>query len=257
MIIDNYQHSFLHAFQGIRIYTEGAILSPHVDRVPLITSCIINVAQDVDEPWPLEVIDREGNAVNVTMEPGDMVLYESHSLIHARPFPLKGRYFANIFIHFEPTGHPLYHRSGEIEDEIDDDFPPYIIKGSPEDENWRANNPTGWKKPSPSASQESVPEVHLAASSGDIERLEELALSNERILHRKDKNGWQPIHEAARAGHKETIDYLVSKGADINARTHKGTGSTPLNIAKHHYDSDHPLVQLLVSLGALDIGPDL
>ena len=58
---------------GIRVYTEGAILSPHVDRLPLVSSCIVNVAQDVDEPWPLEVIDRQGNAVNVTMEPGDMV----------------------------------------------------------------------------------------------------------------------------------------------------------------------------------------
>jgi prolyl 4-hydroxylase len=35
------------------------------------------------------------------MEPGDMVLYESHSVIHGRPFPMKGRFFANIFIHFE------------------------------------------------------------------------------------------------------------------------------------------------------------
>lgn len=76
---------------GIRVYTEGAILSPHVDRLPLVSSCIVNVAQDVDEPWPLEIFDREGNAVNVTMEPGDMVLYESGSLIHGRPFPLKGR----------------------------------------------------------------------------------------------------------------------------------------------------------------------
>lgn len=29
------------------------------------------------------------------MEPGDMVLYESGSLIHGRPFPLKGRYYAS------------------------------------------------------------------------------------------------------------------------------------------------------------------
>ena len=83
---------------GIRQYTDGAILSPHADRNPLISSCIINVAQDVDEDWPLEVYGRDGLAVNVTMKPGDMVLYESHSLIHGRPFPLKGRYFANIFI---------------------------------------------------------------------------------------------------------------------------------------------------------------
>ncbi len=31
---------------GIRIYREGSILSPHVDRLPLISSCIVNVAQD-------------------------------------------------------------------------------------------------------------------------------------------------------------------------------------------------------------------
>ena len=80
---------------GIRIYTEGAVLAPHVDRLPLVSSCIINVAQDLDEPWPLSVIDRQGNEVNVTMLSGDMVLYESHSLIHSRPFPLKGRYMVS------------------------------------------------------------------------------------------------------------------------------------------------------------------
>lgn len=39
---------------GIRIYEEGAVLMSHVDRLPLVSSAIINVAQDVDEPWPLE-----------------------------------------------------------------------------------------------------------------------------------------------------------------------------------------------------------
>ena len=33
-----------------------------------------------------------------------MVLYESHSVVHGRPFPMKGNYFANVFIHFEPIG---------------------------------------------------------------------------------------------------------------------------------------------------------
>jgi hypothetical protein len=67
---------------GIRSYKRGAVLSPHVDRLPLVSSCIINVAQDVDEEWPLEVYDRHDRAVNVTMIPGDMVLYESGSLMH-------------------------------------------------------------------------------------------------------------------------------------------------------------------------------
>ena len=69
---------------GIRIYKEGSILTPHVDRTPLISSVILNVAQDVDEPWPLEVIGHDGIARNITMEPGDMVLYESHSVIHGK-----------------------------------------------------------------------------------------------------------------------------------------------------------------------------
>jgi prolyl 4-hydroxylase len=45
---------------GIREYTANALLSPHVDRLPLVSSCIVNVAQDLDEPWPLEIYDREG-----------------------------------------------------------------------------------------------------------------------------------------------------------------------------------------------------
>jgi hypothetical protein len=267
---------------GIRVYTEGtsaelllylrysriqishllvsslgAILSPHVDRLPLVSSCIVNVAQDVDEPWPLEIYDREGNAVNVTMEPGDMVLYESGSLIHGRPFPLKGRYFANIFIHFEPTGRHIYHRSDEPDDALSDDFPPYIIRGSPEEQNWRRRNPTGWKMASPSATQVDVPEGHLAAAKGDVDRLAEIAVENARLLHQKDRNGWQPIHEAARSGHEGVISLLVANGVDYNVRTHNGQGSTPLNIAINALSEKHPVSQYLLSLGALDIGPDL
>ena len=92
---------------GIRIYYENSILAPHVDRSPLVTSCIINVDQVVDEPWPLEVYSHDGIAYNVSMEPGDIVLYESHTVLHGRPFPLKGNgsFFANIFVHFEPVDH--------------------------------------------------------------------------------------------------------------------------------------------------------
>lgn len=36
---------------GIRIYYENAVLATHVDRLPLVSSAIINVDQDVDEPW--------------------------------------------------------------------------------------------------------------------------------------------------------------------------------------------------------------
>lgn len=52
---------------GIRVYKEGAVLASHVDRLPLISSAIINVAQDVDEPWGLEVIGHDGVAKNITV----------------------------------------------------------------------------------------------------------------------------------------------------------------------------------------------
>ena len=49
---------------GIRIYKEDAVLSPHIDRLPLVTSAIVNVAQNVDEPWVLELIGHNGGATN-------------------------------------------------------------------------------------------------------------------------------------------------------------------------------------------------
>jgi prolyl 4-hydroxylase len=66
---------------GLRIYERDAVLAPHVDRMPLIISAILNVAQEVEEAWPLEVIGHDGVAVNVTMKPGEMILYESASVV--------------------------------------------------------------------------------------------------------------------------------------------------------------------------------
>jgi prolyl 4-hydroxylase len=243
---------------GIRIYTEGAVLSPHVDRLPLVSSCIVNVAQDLDEPWPLEVIDRHGNAVNVTMEPGDMVLYESASLIHGRPYPLKGRFFANIFIHFEPTGKRL--GENEYMKSPDGGFlPPYLVPDSPWVERWIEENPNGWRRPTPSLLTKKQPgseeDPNEAAANGDIELLKKIAAKNHFTLRRKDANGWQSIHEAARAGHKDIVELLIKYGVDKNVRTGDGDGSSPLNVAldEHNYESE--IVQYLLSIDAEDIDP--
>ena len=39
-------------------------------------SAIINVAQDVDVPWPLDILDHDHKAHKLIIEPGDMILYE-------------------------------------------------------------------------------------------------------------------------------------------------------------------------------------
>lgn len=242
---------------GIRIYTEGALLSPHVDRLPLVSSCIINVAQDVDEPWPLEVIDRRGMAVNVTMNPGDMVLYESGSLIHARPFPLKGRYMANIFIHFEPTGRPLGDKTNAYLDTLPEFLPPYILPDTPWAKKWSRENPGGWRRPAPSGPKtqtDTTRETHVAAALNDLDRLAELAKKKPKLLSKPDQNGWHPLHESARSGHKEAAELLIQHGADKNARTGRyNDGQSVLNLALEHHTEESPIVQYLRSIGAEDI----
>lgn len=90
---------------GIRYYIKQAVVAPHVDKAPLVVSAIFNVGQEVEEPWPLELIGHDGMAYNLTLEPGDMVLYEGHSVIHGRPFQLNGTFVADVYFHFEPHGY--------------------------------------------------------------------------------------------------------------------------------------------------------
>jgi Ankyrin repeats (3 copies) len=78
-------------------------------RVPLVISAIINVAQQVKEDWILELIGHDGVAVNITLRPGEMILYEGHSIIHGRPYPLNGHYNADCLFHFEPIGYSNKH----------------------------------------------------------------------------------------------------------------------------------------------------
>ena len=65
-----------------------------------IVSAILNIDQQVDEPWPLQIEDHAGEEHEVYLQPGEMALYESAILRHGRVKPLKGDYFSNLFVHF-------------------------------------------------------------------------------------------------------------------------------------------------------------
>jgi prolyl 4-hydroxylase len=179
-----------------------------------------------------------------------MVLYESGSLIHGRPFPLKGRFYANIFIHFEPTGRPKNFDNYDYVEDMDDFFPPYLLPNSPWSDDWKRRNPTGWHQASPSAAHVDTLPAFAAAANNDVESLAEIAKLDARSLVAKDRNGWTPIAEAARAGHKEALQFLVEQGVPINIRTHKGEGVTPLAIAINAHSSDHEAVHYLKEVGA-------
>jgi ankyrin repeat protein len=63
--------------------------------------------------------------------------------------------------------------------------------------------------------------------------------------------GWKPIHEAARQGHLDILQYLVDNGADIHAVSKVNRGYAPLSVAQDYLGDDHPVTKLLVSLGAV------
>jgi prolyl 4-hydroxylase len=239
---------------GIRIYTEGSVLNTHVDRLPLVSSAIVNVDQDVDEPWPLEVIGHDGKAHNVTLLPGEMALYESHSILHGRPFPLKGKYMANVFVHFEAVG-PL----GGEQEPSDSDLPPYIIPGSPEEAFWRSENPEGYQRSgTPQKTFRTGSTVaHMAAQTGDYDALSRILEAKVQLVHAEDENGWTPLHEGARGGHYDVVKILYDNGARINQRSNKGRGGTALFYAKEKHGEDHPVVKFLVDVGGLYIEPEL
>ena len=86
---------------GIREYHRGSVLNVHRDRLDThVASAIINVAQEVDNDWPLYIEDNHYRGHEVYLQPGEMVLYEGCRLAHGRPSAFCGERFANVFVHF-------------------------------------------------------------------------------------------------------------------------------------------------------------
>jgi len=295
---------------GIRVYRPEAILATHVDRLPLVSSAIIQVAQDLDEPWPVEVYSHDGKAYNVTMLPGDMVLYESHTVLHGRPFALKGRFYANIFVHFKPVDHDSINEEelvsrrnkNSLTAAMGDGLKKLFNRGQPEkkiggheqsnhDEAEIRRHKERLQAEAEGADAEEVAEaaaaeeaamesaveaaeddihlsaedkrdgrtaLHIAAARGDLKAAQRIlkvviegAMSESDILHARDANQWQAIHEAARGGHLEVLQYLVDMGADVGARTKNG-GSV-LYWARRNLDFNHAVIRYLVDMGAPDL----
>jgi prolyl 4-hydroxylase len=175
---------------------------------------------------------------------GDMVLYESHSILHGRPFPLKGRFFANVFVHFEPRG-PL---NGP--DEINGDLPPYVIPNSLEEPIWRNSNPNGHIIMDSRQFATGSTDAHMRASEGDVKELRWILDNQEDIVNVRDVNGWTPLHEAIRTGIYEPIELLLDRGAEVNARVGaNGEGVTALSLAIDNHGEESAIAQLLRERG--------
>ncbi|KAL3793027.1 hypothetical protein HJC23_003035 [Cyclotella cryptica] len=131
-------------------------------------------------------------------------------------------------------------------------MPIYILRGSPEGNKWMQEH--GVVVESPAAAP--LDEVAHAASVGDMDILSYYATANKDLLHKEDVNGWKPIHEAARGGHQNAIELLIKYGARVNDRAGR-YGPSVLSLVVQNHGRDHPLVNYLTNLGALEIGEEL
>ncbi len=92
-----------------------------------------------------------------------------------------------------------------------------------------------------------VSEFHLAAYLGDIEKLRKCLQDGIDINSQDDYcYGWTALCAAANSGKKEIVEFLISKGANVDAKG--GIGGTPLYYAASHNYED--IVDLLLAKGA-------
>ena len=102
------------------------------------------------------------------------------------------------------------------------------------------------------AFQASSEEIFKAAAEGDLAKVQALIEKNPELVKARDEENSTLLHGAAAAGHIEIVEYLLSKGADINARN--SANQNPLLYAA--YNGRAPMVRLLLDKGADFKQPD-
>jgi prolyl 4-hydroxylase len=158
---------------------------------------------------------------------------------------------ANVFIHFEPIG-PV---GGDLLYGTTD-LPPYLIPGSPEEDNWRSRNPNGHTIMKSQTFTTGTTEAHKAAMEGDLQELKDYVELHEDVVNSRDSNGWTALHEGVRRGNVEVVRFLLERGSDVNLRTESTKmGGTPLYWAQKEHGDDHPMIDLLKEYHAKYIAP--
>jgi uncharacterized protein len=91
-------------------------------------------------------------------------------------------------------------------------------------------------------------DVFEASALGDLERLKNTANSDPSSVFSYSTDGFTALALAAYLGQKESVEYLVEKGADLNALAKNETGYTALTgaVSQNHNE----IVKVLVKNGA-------
>ncbi len=92
------------------------------------------------------------------------------------------------------------------------------------------------------------PPLHYAAQYGHKE-IVQLLISKGANVKAKTDDGRTPLHSAAAKEHKDIAELLIEKGADVNAKSNKG--KTPLHWATGTgWQGGDEITELLISKGA-------
>jgi len=82
-----------------------------------VISSIIHITHKYDnddEPWPIEIEDHDGVMHAVSLEPGQMLFYESAVCLHGRRKKFKGQYYGSLFVHYQPVDIHIWNYTIEV-----------------------------------------------------------------------------------------------------------------------------------------------
>jgi len=95
-------------------------------------------------------------------------------------------------------------------------------------------------------------DIFSAAKEGTVDDMRYFVEQNKSAIYMTDNNDWTPLHYVvAQNSNVEVLKYLISQGANVNAKnkaTEAMTDLTPLHIAA--YKGDVEIAKILISAGA-------
>jgi hypothetical protein len=99
LIEESIQIPLISVFCYHRIYRTGAVLRMHKDSQRAEISATMNLGQK-GEPWDLWLVDYDENAQNITLYPGDALIYYGNRLHHWRGKLVNSDFVSQIMFHF-------------------------------------------------------------------------------------------------------------------------------------------------------------
>ncbi len=107
------------------------------------------------------------------------------------------------------------------------------------------------------AATSSNPEILMAAAEGNLTKVKTILAADPEQINASDKDGWTALHYAANSGQSPMVEFLLSKGADVNSKTcekqslfkpERESGWTVLHIAANA--GNEKLTKMLLAKGA-------